>query len=904
MSKRGAGGRGKGERPDAMATLQAANEELRTKLTEIQIELQHEKNKVSRLEREKSQELKAEHHRATVAVTELKTKLHEEKQKELCVSRETLLRQHEMELMRVIKIKDGEIQRLNGLVLMLRDGSTDKVRSALLAEVEDARRNWEAERCRLQQEVQEQRGAKRSAEEALTSAQQACQARAAELRSAHHHHQEELNRTKRDCEREIRRLMDEIKLKDRAVSVLDKALGLQAGHAHRLQLQTQAAEQQIAALRDAQRVGLNYPGQALNPTPNTAPHTSQEDRDTRRFQLKIAELSAVVRKLEDRNALLSEERNELLKRLRETESQFLPLLDKNKCLSRKNEDLDLTLRRLDNKLRFVTQENMEMVTMRRPSSLNDLDRSHSNSYHGYSQDEREMEFLRLQVLEQQHIIDDLSKVLKLLLLLLLILLLLLLLLLILLLQQHIIDDLSKVLILLLLLLLLLLILLLQQHIIDDLSKALETAGYVKNVIERDMLLRHRRQESVRRKRTFKACRVIETFYGYDEEVSVDSDGSSLSFHTDRTPDTETDEVCVREEEEFRYRQLTQEYQALQRAYALLTETSGVNYDAEKEIKTREQLLTEISQYQTRVADLESALKQQGLDVKWVEEKQALYQRNQKLVEKVKQMEGEELQLENEIQDVRDQNELLEFRILELEERERRSPAINFQQLHFPEGLSPLQIYCEAEGVPDIAISELMKKLDILGDNANLSNEEQVVVIQARTVLTLAEKWLESIEVTKSALQQKMLDIESEKDLFSKQKGYLDEELDYRKQSMDQAHKRILELEAMLFEALQQQEDFRMEELKMEQGRLSETLTEEERDGLRRAMDQWKRTVMCELRERDAQILRERMELLQLIQQRNKELEECIEAQKRQIKELEEKFLFLFLFFSLAFILWS
>ncbi|XP_070846695.1 janus kinase and microtubule-interacting protein 3 isoform X2 [Chaetodon trifascialis] len=843
MSKRTAGGRGKGERPDAMATLQAANEELRAKLTDIQIELQQEKNKVSRLEREKTQELKAEHHRATVAVTELKTKLHEEKQKELAVTRETLLRQHEMELMRVIKIKDGEIQRLNGQVLMLRDGSTDKVRSTLLAEVEETRRSWEVERCRLQQEVQELRGAKRTAEEALTSAQQACQARAAELRSAHHQHQEELNRTKRDCEREIRRLMDEIKLKDRAVSVLDKALGLQAGHAHRLQLQTQAAEQQIAALRDAQRVGINHPGQALNPTPNTPPHISQEDRDTRRFQLKIAELSAVVRKLEDRNALLSEERNELLKRLREAESQFLPLLDKNKRLSRKNEELALALRRLDNKLRFVTQENLEMVTMRRPSSLNDLDRSHSTSYHGYSQEEREMEFLRLQVLEQQ-------------------------------------------------------------HIIDDLSKALETAGYVKNVIERDMLLRYRRQDSVRRKRTFRACRVIETFYGYDEEASVDSDGSSLSFHTDRTPDTEPEEVCAREEAELRYRQLTQEYQALQRAYALLTETSGGNYDAEKEIKTREQLLTEISRYETRVADLESALKQQGLDVKWVEEKQALYQRNQELVEKVKQMEGEDLRLKSDIQDVKDQNELLEFRILELEERERRSPAINFQQLYFPEGLSPLQIYCEAEGVTEIVISELMKKLDILGDNANLSNEEQVVVIHARTVLTLAEKWLESIEMTKSALQQKMLDIESEKDLFSKQKGYLDEELDYRKQSMDQAHKRILELEAMLFEALRQEEESGMEGLKMEEGRLSETLTEEEREELRRAMDQWKRTVMFELRERDAQILRERMELLQLTQQRNKELEEFIETQKRQIKELEEKFLFLFLFFSLAFILWS
>ncbi|XP_029953494.1 janus kinase and microtubule-interacting protein 3-like [Salarias fasciatus] len=841
MSKRGTGARGKGERPDAMATLQAANEELRAKLTDIQIELQQEKNKVSRLEREHSQELRAEHHRATVAVTELKTKLHQEKQKELAVTRETLLRQHEMELMRVIKIKDGEIQRLNGLVVTLRDGSTDKVRSALLAEVEEARRSWEAERCRFQQEVQELRGAKKSAEEALAAAQQASQARASELRSAHHQHQEELNRTKRDCEREVRRLMDEIKLKDRAVSVLDKALGLQAGHAHRLQLQTQAAEQQIAAMRDAQRAGLNHP--SPNSTNNNAPHISQEERDTRRFQLKIAELSAVVRKLEDRNALLSEERNELLKRLREAESQFLPLLDKNKRLSRKNEELALALRRLDNKLRFVTQENLEMVTLRRPSSLNDLDRSHSSSYHGYSQDAREMEFLRLQVMEQQ-------------------------------------------------------------HIIEDLSKALETAGYVKNVIERDMLLRYRRQETVRRKRTFRACRVIETFYGYDEEASADSDGSTLSFHTDRTPDTEPDELCVREEAELRYRQLTQEYQALQRAYALLTETSGGSYDPEKEIKTREQLLMEISRYQSRVADLESALTQQGLDVQWVEEKQSLYQRNQELVEKLRQMEGEELRLKSDIQDVKDQNELLEFRILELEERERRSPGMNFHQLHFPEGLSPLQIYCEAEGVTDIVISELMKKLDILGDNANLSNEEQVVVIHARTVLTLAEKWLESIEVMKSALQQKMLDIESEKDLFSKQKGYLDEELDYRKQSMDQAHKRILELEAMLFEALQQEQESRRAGLKMEEGGLSVTLSEDEKEELRRAMDQWKRSVMCELRERDAQILRERMELLQLTQQRNKDLEEFIEAQKRQIKELEEKFLFLFLFFSLAFILWS
>lgn len=37
-----------------------------------------------------------------------------------------------------------------------------------------------------------------------------------------------------------------------------------------------------------------------------------DERDFRRFQLKIAELQAIIRKLEDRNTLLSDERNELV----------------------------------------------------------------------------------------------------------------------------------------------------------------------------------------------------------------------------------------------------------------------------------------------------------------------------------------------------------------------------------------------------------------------------------------------------------------------------------------------------------------------------------------------------------------------------------------------------------------
>uniref|UniRef100_H2Q2S8 Janus kinase and microtubule interacting protein 3 n=1 Tax=Pan troglodytes TaxID=9598 RepID=H2Q2S8_PANTR len=835
MSKRGMSSRAKGDKAEALAALQAANEDLRAKLTDIQIELQQEKSKVSKVEREKNQELRQvrehEQHKTAVLLTELKTKLHEEKMKELQAVRETLLRQHEAELLRVIKIKDNENQRLQALLSALRDGGPEKVKTVLLTEAkEEAKKGFEVEKVKMQQEISELKGAKRQVEEALTLVIQADKIKAAEIRSVYHLHQEEITRIKKECEREIRRLMEEIKFKDRAVFVLERELGVQAGHAQRLQLQKEALDEQLSQVREADR----HPGSPRRELPHAAgagdasdhsgsPEQQLDEKDARRFQLKIAELSAIIRKLEDRNALLSEERNELLKRVREAESQYKPLLDKNKRLSRKNEDLSHALRRMENKLKFVTQENIEMRQragiIRRPSSLNDLDQS---------QDEREVDFLKLQIVEQQ-------------------------------------------------------------NLIDELSKTLETAGYVKSVLERDKLLRFQKQ----RKKMAKLPKpvVVETFFGYDEEASLESDGSSISYQTDRTdqtpctPDDDLEEGMAKEETELRFRQLTMEYQALQRAYALLQEQVGGTLDAEREVKTREQLQAEVQRAQARIEDLEKALAEQGQDMKWIEEKQALYRRNQELVEKIKQMETEEARLRHEVQDARDQNELLEFRILELEERERKSPAISFHHTPFVDGKSPLQVYCEAEGVT---------VTNVVAELGNLTNEEQVVVIQARTVLTLAEKWLQQIEETEAALQRKMVDLESEKELFSKQKGYLDEELDYRKQALDQANKHILELEAMLYDALQQEAGAKVAEL----------LSEEEREKLKVAVEQWKRQVMSELRERDAQILRERMELLQLAQQRIKELEERIEAQKRQIKELEEKFLFLFLFFSLAFILWS
>lgn len=162
--------------------------------------------------REKLQESRQarelEQHKHTVLVTELKAKLHEERARELAAAREALQRQHEQELARCLKMRDGETQRLQALVTALRDGAADKLKSALLGEArEEARRAFDGERARLQQEIGELKAARRQGDEALGNALRADKAKAADLRAAFQAHQDEVNRIKRDCERDIRRLV-------------------------------------------------------------------------------------------------------------------------------------------------------------------------------------------------------------------------------------------------------------------------------------------------------------------------------------------------------------------------------------------------------------------------------------------------------------------------------------------------------------------------------------------------------------------------------------------------------------------------------------------------------------------------------------------------------------------------
>lgn len=57
-----------------------------------------------------------------------------------------------------------------------------------------------------------------------------------------------------------------------------------------------------------------------------------------------------------------------LKRVREAESQMKPMFEKNKRLSKKNDDLLQTLQRMEEKLKNLSRENAEMVSATNMSS--------------------------------------------------------------------------------------------------------------------------------------------------------------------------------------------------------------------------------------------------------------------------------------------------------------------------------------------------------------------------------------------------------------------------------------------------------------------------------------------------------------------------------------------------------
>ena len=83
------------------------------------------------------------------------------------------------------------------------------------------------------------------------------------------------------------------------------------------------------------------------------------------------------------------------------------------------------------------------------------------------------------------------------------------------------------------------------------------------------------------------------------------------------------------------------------------------------------LRTENSIFEAKISDLEAILDGQDVDLTLVEEKKQLHQLNVGLAEKIASLKEKEAKILAKLQDAKDQSELLEFRVLELEEEQEK-----------------------------------------------------------------------------------------------------------------------------------------------------------------------------------------------------------------------------------------
>jgi len=132
-----------------------------------------------------------------------------------------------------------------------------------------------------------------------------------------------------------------------------------------------------------------------------------------------------------------------------------------------------------------------------------------------------------------------------------------------------------------------------------------------------------------------------------------------------------------------YTHLQKEYTELQRAYQLLqTRIVPSGQDVEREEKNITFLKNKLQAAETKITDLESCLNQidhSSSTKKLIDEKQTVINLNLGLSEKIRVLEEREGRLRSELQDSKDQAELLEFRVLELEEcQEKAQPILGSQ----------------------------------------------------------------------------------------------------------------------------------------------------------------------------------------------------------------------------------
>ena len=194
-----------------------------TAAQDLRAQLQAATRQIHKLKREKAWELKQlqDNHQKqlSVALKDQKCTLHKEKQKDWEHQKETLMKRHEVEMQKSLKVRDAELAKLRSTVKHLQDELKESIQKNMSVV---ARGTFENEKGQLVAEVRDLRNQRRELESRLAGAQEEVNHKLNEIVQLKDTHSKQLEKQKRDASLEVRRLVStEINQIAREVTVVN-----------------------------------------------------------------------------------------------------------------------------------------------------------------------------------------------------------------------------------------------------------------------------------------------------------------------------------------------------------------------------------------------------------------------------------------------------------------------------------------------------------------------------------------------------------------------------------------------------------------------------------------------------------------------------------------------------------
>lgn len=172
------------------------------------VELNSEQKALKEMRREKAQTIKhiqeQEQHRYSIALKDVKVKIHGDKLREMELQKEALLRKNEFDLQKVAKQHELELAKLQNDLRRSQDELRDVTKRGLSG---TARGTFETERLRMLREVQELRKTKKTLEDSVQELQDCEKHKSFELRKLEDDKNSLLAKQKKEYDVEIRKLV-------------------------------------------------------------------------------------------------------------------------------------------------------------------------------------------------------------------------------------------------------------------------------------------------------------------------------------------------------------------------------------------------------------------------------------------------------------------------------------------------------------------------------------------------------------------------------------------------------------------------------------------------------------------------------------------------------------------------